>query len=143
MAKVQSSWQRMLDSFKPAETYKQSSRNDMSPLTSEAPDFKKADAASGNESWALENVESTSGTSDAEDSRYNKDLSVRHLLTLAVGGAIGTGLFVNSGSALTTGGPGSLVIDWVIISTCLFTIVNALGELSSTFPVVGLSLIHI
>lgn len=66
-----------------------------------------------------------------------ENLSVRHLLTLAVGGAIGTGLFVNSGSALNTGGPASLVIDWVIVSTCLFTVVNALGELAATFPVVG------
>lgn len=66
-----------------------------------------------------------------------ENLSIRHLLTLAVGGAIGTGLFVNSGSALNTGGPASLVIDWIIISTCLFTVVNALGELAATFPVVG------
>lgn len=70
-------------------------------------------------------------------SRLNKDLSVRHLLTLAIGGAIGTGLFVNSGSALNSGGPASLVIAWTIISTCIFTIVNALGELAAAFPVVG------
>ncbi|CCK71146.1 histidine permease KNAG_0G00900 [Huiozyma naganishii CBS 8797] len=69
--------------------------------------------------------------------QMNKDLDVRHLLTLAVGGAIGTGLFVNSGAALSSGGPASLVIDWVIISTCLFTVVNSLGELAAAFPVVG------
>ena len=63
---------------------------------------------------------------NTKDSKLNKDLSIRHLLTLAVGGAIGTGLFVNSGSSLSTGGPASLVIAWTIISTCLFTIVNAL-----------------
>lgn len=71
------------------------------------------------------------------DSKLKKDLSIRHLLTLAVGGAIGTGLFVNSGAALSTGGPASLVIAWTIISTCLFTIVNSLGELTAAFPVVG------
>lgn len=74
---------------------------------------------------------------NTKDSKLKKDLSIRHLLTLAVGGAIGTGLFVNSGDSLSTGGPASLVIAWTIISTCLFTIVNALGELSATFPVVG------
>ncbi|CAH03100.1 histidine permease [Kluyveromyces lactis] len=74
---------------------------------------------------------------NTKDSKLNKDLSIRHLLTLAVGGAIGTGLFVNSGDSLSTGGPASLVIAWTIISTCLFTIVNSLGELSATFPVVG------
>ncbi|AQZ13811.1 hypothetical protein BZL39_F04410 [Zygosaccharomyces parabailii] len=72
-----------------------------------------------------------------ENSNLTKDLSIRHLVTLAVGGAIGTGLFVNSGSALNSGGPASLVIDWVIVSTCLFTVVNSLGELAAAFPVVG------
>lgn len=74
---------------------------------------------------------------DINNTNLSKELSVRHLLTLAVGGAIGTGLFVNTGAALSTGGPASLVIDWVIISTCLFTVINSLGELSATFPVVG------
>ena len=74
---------------------------------------------------------------DINNTNLSKDLSVRHLLTLAVGGAIGTGLYVNTGAALSTGGPASLVIDWVIISTCLFTVINSLGELSAAFPVVG------
>lgn len=74
---------------------------------------------------------------ELENSKLIKDLSIRHLITLAVGGAIGTGLFVNSGAALNSGGPASLVIDWVIISTCLFTVINSLGELAAAFPVVG------
>lgn len=74
---------------------------------------------------------------DISDIKMNKDLDIRHLLTLAVGGAIGTGLFVNSGGSLTSGGPASLVIAWVIVSTCLFTVINSLGELSAAFPVVG------
>lgn len=77
------------------------------------------------------------GEDGLENSNLTKDLSIRHLVTLAVGGAIGTGLFVNSGSALNSGGPASLVIDWVIVSTCLFTVVNSLGELAAAFPVVG------
>ncbi|CCE61543.1 hypothetical protein TPHA_0A04700 [Tetrapisispora phaffii CBS 4417] len=67
----------------------------------------------------------------------NKDLDIRHLLTLAIGGSIGTGLFVNSGTSLNTGGPASLIIGWVIISSALFTVINALGELAATFPIVG------
>ncbi|CAL9728106.1 histidine permease [Monosporozyma unispora] len=74
---------------------------------------------------------------DISKIKLNKDLDIRHLLTLAVGGAIGTGLFVNSGGSLTSGGPASLVIAWVIVSTCLFTVINSLGELAAAFPVVG------
>lgn len=74
---------------------------------------------------------------DISSIKMNKELDIRHLLTLAVGGAIGTGLFVNSGGSLTSGGPASLVIAWVIVSTCLFTVINSLGELAAAFPVVG------
>jgi len=49
---------------------------------------------------------------------------------IAIGGSIGAGLFVGSGSALNAGGPGSLVIDFIIIGFMLLLTVNALGELA-------------
>ncbi|SCU79152.1 LAMI_0A07558g1_1 [Lachancea mirantina] len=130
-------WHRLLDSFKPAQTVPADPTAMVSRETGVTSEKGVDDALSITD---VERSVANSGgekTGAPDESQYRADLSVRHLLTLAVGGAIGTGLFVNSGSALTTGGPASLVIDWVIISTCLFTIVNALGELSSTFPVVG------
>jgi amino acid transporter len=39
----------------------------------------------------------------------------RHLQMIAVGGSIGAGLFVGSGSALTRGGPAGVVIAWIIV----------------------------
>ena len=69
--------------------------------------------------------------------RLNKDLDIRHLVFLAVGGSIGTGLFINSGSALNLGGPASLVLDWGLVATCFITVMNALGELAATYPVNG------
>lgn len=83
------------------------------------------------------NLQNEDEVNDITNIKMNKELDIRHLLTLAVGGAIGTGLFVNSGSALSSGGPASLVIAWIIISTCLFTVINSLGELAAAFPVVG------
>jgi len=52
---------------------------------------------------------------------------------IAIGGSIGAGLFVGSGSALNAGGPGSLVIDFIIIGFMLLLTVNALGELAGMF----------
>lgn len=49
---------------------------------------------------------------------------------IAIGGSIGAGLFVGSGSALNSGGPASLVIDFIIIGLMLLLTVNALGELA-------------
>ncbi|KAF2671174.1 AAT family amino acid transporter [Microthyrium microscopicum] len=64
-------------------------------------------------------------------------LTQRHLQMIAIGGSIGTGLFVGSGTALATGGPASLVIAYSIIGVMLYTVVHALGELAVAFPVAG------
>jgi amino acid permease len=53
---------------------------------------------------------------------------------IALGGSIGTGLFIGSGSALANGGPGSVLIDFLLIGFMLFNVVNALGELAVVFP---------
>ncbi|KAN0103177.1 amino acid permease [Hyaloscypha variabilis] len=64
-------------------------------------------------------------------------LKGRHLQMIAIGGSIGTGLFVTSGAALSTGGPASLVIAFIIIGILMFCTMQALGELAVTFPVAG------
>ncbi|KAG7191687.1 S-adenosylmethionine permease gap4 [Scheffersomyces spartinae] len=66
-----------------------------------------------------------------------RKLKSRHLQMIAIGGAIGTGLFVGSGYALALGGPGSLVIGYFLVGYGIFTMVMALGELSVQFPVSG------
>lgn len=49
----------------------------------------------------------------------------------------GTGLFIGSGNALSTGGPASLLISYILIGVVLFCTVQALGEMAVTFPVAG------
>jgi amino acid transporter len=50
---------------------------------------------------------------------------------------VGTGLFVTSGAALSTGGPASLIIAYGIIGILMFCTVQALGEMAVLFPVAG------
>ncbi|KIX03453.1 uncharacterized protein Z518_07005 [Rhinocladiella mackenziei CBS 650.93] len=64
-------------------------------------------------------------------------LKERHLQMIAIGGSIGTGLFVGSGSALANGGPASLIIAYGLIGIMLYCTVHALGELAVAFPVAG------
>lgn len=58
-------------------------------------------------------------------------------LSSAIGGSIGTGLFVASGSSLAQGGPASLLIAYGIIGIMLYCTVHALGEMAVLFPVAG------
>lgn len=64
-------------------------------------------------------------------------LESRHMQMIAIGGAIGAGLFVGSGQALVNGGPASLVICYAIIGVLMFCTMMALGELAVMYPVNG------
>ncbi|RDW82982.1 amino acid permease-1 [Coleophoma crateriformis] len=66
-----------------------------------------------------------------------RNLKGRHMQMIAIGGSIGAGLFVSSGSSLAAGGPLFLILDYAIIGVMLLLTVNALGELASLYPVAG------
>ncbi|GME85927.1 hypothetical protein B5S28_g3262 [[Candida] boidinii] len=67
----------------------------------------------------------------------SRKLKNRHLQMIAIGGSIGTGLFVGSGGALRTGGPAGVLIGWILTGSMMYCTVHALGELAVTFPVSG------
>lgn len=64
-------------------------------------------------------------------------LKGRHLQMIAIGGSIGTGLFVGSGKALAYGGPASVLLAFSLTGVMLYCTVQALGELAVLFPVAG------
>ncbi|KAK3336477.1 amino acid permease-domain-containing protein [Cercophora scortea] len=66
-----------------------------------------------------------------------RELKGRHLQMIAIGGSIGTGLFVASGKSLNTGGPASLLLAYGFVGLMLYCTVQALGELAVTFPIAG------
>ncbi|CDK25515.1 unnamed protein product [Kuraishia capsulata CBS 1993] len=72
-----------------------------------------------------------------------KQPSLKHELNnfqmqmIAIGGSIGTGLFLGTGEALRVGGPAALIIGWTLIGTMIYCTVHSLCELAVTFPVPG------
>lgn len=67
----------------------------------------------------------------------DRAMKARHLHMIAIGGSIGAGFYVGSGGALATGGPGSLLIDFLLIGIMMFNVVYALGEMAVIYPVSG------
>lgn len=64
-------------------------------------------------------------------------LKSRHLQMIAIGGSIGTGLFVGTGRALALGGPASILMAYSLIGIMMYCTVQALGEMAVVFPVAG------
>jgi L-asparagine permease len=69
-----------------------------------------------------------SATGPASTETYHKGLKRRHIQMIAIGGAIGTGLFLGAGGRLASGGPGLLVV-YAVCGVFAFFILRALGEL--------------
>ena len=65
---------------------------------------------------------------DAGDAGYRKALKPRHVTMIAIGGAIGTGLFLGAGGRLAQAGP-ALAIVYAVCGLFAFFVVRALGEL--------------
>ncbi|WP_431956675.1 amino acid permease [Nocardia lijiangensis] len=63
-----------------------------------------------------------------EDEGYHKSLKPRQLQMIAIGGAIGTGLFLGAGGRLANAGPG-LFLVYAVCGFFAFLILRALGEL--------------
>ena len=61
----------------------------------------------------------------------------RHVNLIAIGGAIGTGLFVATGASISTAGPGGAVLSYAVIGLAIYFVMNALGEMATHLPVPG------
>jgi amino acid transporter len=67
----------------------------------------------------------------------HRRLSNRQIQWIAIGGSIGTGLFVSIGWGLVEGGPGSLFIGFAIYCAILALANNCMAEMTVFMPVVG------
>ena len=77
-----------------------------------------------------------STATDAGDAGYNKALKNRHIQMIAIGGSIGTGLFLGAGGRLAQGGP-ALAFAYAVCGVFAFLMVRALGELAVRRPSSG------
>ncbi|ORY58729.1 amino acid permease/ SLC12A domain-containing protein [Pseudomassariella vexata] len=74
---------------------------------------------------------------EAADTQLERGLKSYHLQFLAIGGTIGTGLFIGTGSALASGGPVGLLIAFLFVGSIVYSVMTSLGEMASFIPVAG------
>lgn len=72
-----------------------------------------------------------------EGQQLQRKMRGRHVNLIAIGGAIGTGLFVATGASINTAGPGGAVLSYAVIGLAVFFVMNALGEMATHLPVPG------
>ncbi|KOY18422.1 amino acid permease [Paenibacillus xylanivorans] len=63
-----------------------------------------------------------------------KGLRARHMTMIALGGSIGTGLFLASGTAISNAGPGGALIAYAAVGIMVFFLMTSLGELATFMP---------
>ncbi|MGQ8875031.1 amino acid permease [Paenibacillus sp. TSA_86.1] len=63
-----------------------------------------------------------------------KGLRARHMTMIALGGSIGTGLFLASGTAISTAGPGGALIAYAAVGIMVYFLMTSLGELATFMP---------
>ncbi|OQV09777.1 hypothetical protein CLAIMM_13863 [Cladophialophora immunda] len=74
---------------------------------------------------------------DTKVNGLHRQLKPRHMQMIAIGGVIGTGLFLGTGNNLANGGPAGLLIAYCLMASLLFSVMVALGEMVSKFPIPG------
>ncbi|WP_078891877.1 amino acid permease [Streptomyces sp. NRRL S-350] len=69
----------------------------------------------------------------SEDRSVSRGLRQRHIAMIALGGAIGAGLFVGSGVGIAAAGPG-IVVSYVVAGVLTVLVMRMLGEMSAARP---------
>ncbi len=68
---------------------------------------------------------------------FKQDMQTRHIVMLALGGVIGTGLFLTSGYTVNQAGPLGAVIAYIIGAIMVYMVMMCLGELAVQMPETG------
>ncbi|KAI1455631.1 amino acid permease/ SLC12A domain-containing protein [Annulohypoxylon moriforme] len=79
----------------------------------------------------------SSNSTLAADGSLHKVITTRQFVLMALSSSIGAGVLLATYSSLAVGGPGSLLVSFIILGFAVWITMCALGELSVAFPVSG------
>jgi len=75
--------------------------------------------------------------SASSPTELKRSLKARHLMMISLGGTIGTGLFLASGGAIHSAGPGGASVAYAVIGIMVYYLMTSLAEMAAFMPVAG------
>ncbi|MEI2277707.1 amino acid permease [Paenarthrobacter ilicis] len=85
----------------------------------------------------LDNPPTATATAAEAEAGLRRSMGPRHLIMIAMGGVIGSGLFLSSGYTISQAGPLGAVIAYLIGAFVVYLVMACLGELAIAYPVSG------
>lgn len=73
----------------------------------------------------------------SKETEIKRDLKSRHITMIAIGGCIGSGLFMTSGQAISSAGPGGALVAYLAIGLMVYFLMTSLGEMATYLPTSG------
>ncbi|AWV80951.1 amino acid permease [Clostridium acetobutylicum] len=74
---------------------------------------------------------------ETNSNEVKRSLKARHLNMIAMGGAIGTGIFIALGDTIHQAGPGGALVAYACIGVMVYFLMTGLGEMATFMPVSG------
>ncbi|ETI21011.1 hypothetical protein G647_07354 [Cladophialophora carrionii CBS 160.54] len=74
---------------------------------------------------------------DNRNGQFPRSFTPRQVHIISLGSNIGSGLFIATGKALATGGPGNMVVAYLMVCSCVWAVLQSLSEMTIAFPVSG------
>ena len=69
--------------------------------------------------------------------KMKRNLTSRHISMIAIGGCIGTGIFMASGAVVSTAGSYGTLLSYVVLGLVIYFLMSAVAELATFYPVSG------
>ncbi|GMG39233.1 unnamed protein product [Ambrosiozyma monospora] len=74
---------------------------------------------------------------DVHETTVKRGLKSRHVAMIALGGTIGTGLFIGTATPLSTAGPVNTLIAYLLFAVFAYSVTQSLGEMATHTPIAG------
>ncbi|RMZ69599.1 arginine permease [Pyrenophora seminiperda CCB06] len=76
-------------------------------------------------------------TAAPAEGELQRKLSSRHLQFVAIGGTVGTGVFIASGGSIATAGPAGALLAYIFVGTLVYSVMLSLAEMATYLPISG------